>query len=467
MSYYYPQACLKLRILLEDFKLISDASLQRPYEIVVVAKDFTINVGDHKTTDSFTAEIDYKNFPFDPRAIRSCAVVAYIQDMKSIYREDGSLNTIVPKDENAVFAGFVDTDEVTLDDSNQIVRLEGRDFTALLIDQKYDESGPIDQGRPIDQSITSFLAKFKATQQLTVINKTGGTLPTLAQYYPGFGQSHLAGQRNTGTHESYWDIISDMVHKAGLICYIHLSSLVITTPRNLYGTNSDIKFVYGQNIKMLTWKRKLGRLKNFNILVRSRSGKEVIEAKIPEEATPEWCKSFGIQRAQAQVPVLKPDGSLDNTTLHPAPYVSFPIPNISNKDQLIRIGQTVYEDYSRQQLEGSLETYEMLGHSGADERDPSYKVYDLTQLDIGQPLCIEIEKDDLAQISRLRTVGERRHHLEVRGYSPELAAIFAKTLGKFSPRFYTKGYTLSLNQDTGYKLKIEFINIIETTFKNL
>jgi hypothetical protein len=467
MSYFYPQACLKLSILLEDFKLSSDATVQKPYPLQVVARDVTVNINDHKTSDSFSAEIDFKAFPFDPRSIRACGVTVYMQDMKALLKVDGTPNTIVPSDANAVFAGFVDDESISFDDTRRTVHFEGRDFTALLIDQKYKENVPISMNRTLDVIINAFLQTFPATKKIKLINKTGGTLPTLAQFYPDFG-SALAGNRNPGSHESYWEIIQDLAQRAGLICFMHLDQLILTTPRNLYNPNADVKFIYGQNVKSLTFKRKLGRLKNFNVLVRSRSGKNVVTAKIPEEATPTWCQSFGIDRLPAQVPVLKPDGSIDTSQTHIAPYIAFPIPNIANKDRLILIGQSVYEDYSRQQLEGTFETLEMLAHTGIDKQDPNYTEISLAnQLDIGQPLAIEIATDDLDAISRIKDVAARVNYLIRRNYDSDVAFVFAKTLGKFSPRFYTKAFSLSVNQDSGFKLRVEFINIIELSNRNL
>ncbi len=460
MSYWYPQACVKLRILPEDFKLVSDASLQTPYEITVVARNITINVNDHKTSDSFSLDLEYKTFPFDPRTVRYCGVVIYIQDMGSLMNPDGSMNTIQPSPSNAVFAGFVDEDTVSFDETHRTVHFEGRDFTSLLIDQKYKENVPITMNQPLDVAILSFLNTFKATQELKLINKTGAALPTLAEFYPDFS-SPLSGAKNPGRHESYWEIIQDMVSRAGLICYMSLDDLVLTTPRNLYNPDADAKFIYGKNVKSFSFKRKLGRLKNFNIRVRSRVGKTVLQANIPEEATPEWAASYGIERAPAQVPVLKPDGSLDTTQTHVAPYISFPVSNIGNKDQLIRIGQSVYEDYSRQQLEGNLETKDMLAHSATVPQ------IDLTQLEIGQPIALEIDSEDLDQISRFKDVETRTQFLIKRNYPRNVASAFATSMGKFSQRFYTKAYVLSLNQDNGFSLKIDFINIIELKNRSL
>ncbi len=359
-----------------------------------------------------------------------------------------------------------------MDDTNRIVRLEGRDFTSLLIDQKYKEQVPIAEDKPLDVAIRGFLATFPATREIEIVNRTGPAGATITDPLPILGNyakdptSKLANSKNTSAKESYWDIIQGAVNRAGLICYIDLYKLIITTPRNLYDKTKDLKFIYGQNVKSLTFKRKLGRQKGFNIRVRSRSGTEVIQANIPEEATQDWCNSFGIPKEPVRIPVLTDKGVVDTTTSQIAPYITFPIPKIAKKEALVSIGQTVFEDYSRQQMEGGLETHEMVGHAGVTPDDPNWKVYDFTKLDIGQPISIEIEMDDIANISRLATVAERTTYLLQRGYAPEVASIFAESMGKFSPRFFTKSYKV-MTDEGGFRLNIDFINIIETSYRGL
>lgn len=473
MSFYYPRATMGLEVLLEDFSLISDASKQKTYPLIVQPKTVTVNVNDYKTADSFTTELDYKNFPFDPRSIRACGVTIYAQDMQSLTLFDGSDNELIPTKDNIRFQGFVDKDKVSFDDNSGVIHLEGRDYTALLIDQKYKENAPVYMTQPLDRQIQSYLETFPATQKIKIVNLTGGVLPTLGKFYPDFGsakktdalsKSKLAGAKNVGRHETYWEIIQDLVARAGLICYIHLDELIITTPRNLYSPDKDIKFFMGKNLKSLSFERKLGRLKGFNVRVISRFGKKITTASIPEEATPAWCKSFGIERKPVRVPQLKTDGTIDKDNDQPAPYFTFPIPNIASKDQLILIGQTTFEDYSRQQLEGSFETHEMVGHAGTQIGDPNFIAYDLTNLQVGQPLCIEIENDDLNAISRLASTAQRSQYLVQRGYSSEIASIFADTMGKFSPRFFLKGYDMTIDNDGGFKLRVDFVNIIELSY---
>jgi len=508
VSYSYPQSTVELRILPEDFHLVSKAT-DTPYKIHVVARTVTINVNDYKTTDTFSMEIDYKHFPFDPRLIRSCGVVIFLQDMKSLVKDDGSPNTIVPGAPtdlnstipNSVFIGFVDDESIEFDDSKRCVRFEGRDCTGLLIDQKYLANTPIPLSSRLDYAIFDLLQQNPATQNISLVAGDGpdgqpldfADLPTLAQYYPDFG-SPLAGQRNTGAHESYWEIIQDLVARAGLICYMGtgygtdgniVPAIVLTTPKNQHNDSDDIKFIYAINVKNLKLKRKLGRFKGFNIQVRSRVEKEVLIAKIPEEATVDWGVKYGFQYDAATVPsqdanlvaighqnfdpitvpVLKPDGSLDASTTHLAPYITFNVKNISNKDALIKIGETVFEQYSLQTLEGSLETMEMAGRgsnkgAGVDNYN-SGKQYDLTHIKKGQTICMEINTEDLTAISRFASVGSRVSYLLNQGYDRATANVFAQVMGKFSPRFQIKSYSMTLNQDTGFKLSMQFQSIID------
>lgn len=475
MSYYFPQASVTLKVLFEDFQARSQAELQKTYTLEVECKRLNVNGNDYKTSDTFDCEIDYKNFPFDPRTIRACGVTIHIEDMQSVYNSDGSLNKIVPSKQNAVFVGFVDKENINFDDSKRLVKFEGRDLTALLIDEKYAQNTPISLAAPVDVAIGSFLAQFPATKEIKVVNKTGKELPSLAYYYPGFNNgSGLTGSKSPGQHESYWEIIQDIVNRAGLIAYMHLDQLWISNPRTVFNSNNAVKFIYGKNIKSLEFSRKLGRHKGFNVMVRSLAGKDVITAKVPEEAEADWLKAMGLTATAIRVPKLKPDGTLDTTQDQLGPYMSFKIPHIGTHAQLVKIGQKTFEELIRQDLEGSLETNEMLAHSGNSEQDPNYKVYDLTTgttgglpLDVGQPVSIQIEMDDLNKITQLATVAERTRYLIQHGYDKTVASIFAKTLGKTASVFYTKSYQLSLDADSGFKFKLNFINFIDLSNKGI
>lgn len=470
MSVYFPQLCATVRVLWEDFNLKTQASKLVAYSATVQVKSCTVNVNDYKAADTFDMELDYKSFPFDPRAIRSMAVTIHLEDLKKLVDPSTGQHTVIkPTEENIIFTGYADEETITFSESSRTVKISGRDFTALLLDQKYLRGSPITLNQPIDVVIKNILNAFPesgaAVLAQKVVNKTNSkVLPTLAQYHPDFGQK-LAGQKTAGKHETVWEIIQDIVSKAGLICYVHLDQLIISEPRVLYDANAAVRFVYGQNVTNLELKRKIGRQKGFNVQVRCLvpKTKTVLTANIPEEATAEWSKATGVSRIRVQVPQLLPDGGQNEQAKnHDAPFLPFRLTGIGSKTQLVVIGQKIYEELARQEFEGSFDTREMLAHMGKSPDAPNYKQISLvTDLNIGDPISLEIDQGDLHGIQRFDTTEARQHYLQMRGYAEDVAAIFAQTMGQMSTVFYTKAYRFSWSDSDGYKLHVEFLNFLE------
>jgi hypothetical protein len=458
MSIYYPQGSLTLRIRWEDFGETQNLKLQDVYKISAVARRFTVNINDYTQADTFDAEIDYKQFPFDPRAIRSCGVTISVQDMKKVYQTNNALEVIEPNSENTIFQGFADTESIAFDDTKRTVKLEGRDFTSLLIDRKYLNSKPIDLGKPIDVLIGGLLVDLPELELVTVENRTDlETLPTLAEFAPDFNP--LGTSKNTKKDETYWEVIQDIIARAGLIAFIELDKLVISKPRALYNAQKAIQFVYGKNIKNLEYKRKLGRKKNFNVKVRSlaphKKDQPVISAEIPLEATDEWSSSIGVPKERIKIPTINADGSKGQDK--DAPIISFLIPNIYDQKRLVEIGQEIYEELGRQQIEGSFETQEMEAMNGL------LTCFNLIKLRNGTPLKIEIDQGDMLGLAKIKSRSEKAAFLTSRCFDPRVAVALADTLSnpRFHSPFYTKAVQFTLDSDTGFKLKVDFINFIE------
>jgi hypothetical protein len=431
-----------------------------------------VNINDYTQADTFSMELDYKNFPFDPRAIRALGVTIHMEDTK---------DDIVPSAANAVFQGFADEETITLDDNNRIISFEGRDFTALLIDAPYPKSSTIPMTTPLDVLLQSIVSSVPATVDLKIENRTNEELPTLAQFSPDFGS--LSGQKNVRRDDTYWDVIQDLIGRAGLIAYVELDKLVVSKPRTLYSRDQAIQFIYGKNLKKLEFKRKLGRQKGMNIKVMSLDsvGKSVIEALIPEDASIEWCQDIGIPKARIKVPKnqvksfgkdTKKTGITTATNsgtpkanaedLEDAPFLAFRLPNIKSKEQLIKIGEGVFEEIGRQQIEGSMETLEMRqflrNSSGASQ------TVDLLKIRNGTPVAIEIQQQDMVNMSRAKSTEDRVKYLRTVGYEANSAVGIVEALalsaGKTPMVFYTKAARLSLN-DQGFTLAVEFVNFIE------
>lgn len=463
MAVYYPQGVMTLRVVLEDFGETSNAALNNLHIFTVVCKSITVSLNSYREADTFNAEIDFKNFPFDPRTIRSAGVTIHIEDRKKLFQNNNGLNLLKPSVESTVFQGFVDEDAISMDEESRTVKIEGRDFTSLLLDREY-LGKPITLSKPLDQVYVDLLGELPETavngqSGLKVTNLTGEALPVLA----GFSDSKApkSGTKNPRKNRSYWDHIQDLAQKSGLVVYVSLDQLIITKPRNLYSQDRAKLFVYGENLKSLEFKRKLGRQKAVNVRVVSLDfkNKTTIEARIPEQATEAWARDLGVRRAPVTIPSVDAEGN--QLEPKPAPYLTFRLRDITDFNQLVANGESLYEEIGRQQIEGSLQTNEML----ICDKDNNF--FNATKFRIGTPIEIGMDAGDLEGLPKLLASGTPqtqanriKQFLIKRCYDPAIAEAFSQSLTKIKTPFFTKEVEFSLDQESGWSMKIDFINFI-------
>ena len=486
MAVFYPQAALTLRIVWEDFGIsepivgantvLSDEGLKQAqleqklnkiYRFPVLAKNVRVNINDYTKADTFDATIDYKNFPFDPRVIRALGVTVHIEDRGQIFQVNNQLDLLKPSVENTVFQGFADTENISMDETDRTVRIEGRDFTALLIDRQYF-GGPIAHTKPIDKVLEELLAQLPelafnpsnpdARQGLILDNRTGAALPTLSQLYGG--KQPEQEKKNQKRKQSYWDVIQKIISLSGLIAYIELDRLVITKPRNLYNLEGKEKlFIFGKNVTNLDFKRKIGRQKGFNVRVLSVNieDKALIDVKIPEDATQDFVQRLGIKKERIKLPTVKADGTkAENQESKPAPFFTFRIADLKDRDQAVAMGEEIFEEISRQELEGSLTTNEMT----LCETDGK-TIFDATKFRNGTPITIEIDQGDMRDLDMTASKAQIKKFLIKRCYEPAVAEALAASLKKINTPFYTRSVELVVDQEQGFALEVDFINYID------
>lgn len=447
-----------LRVRWEDYGTEKEL-LDEIYELPILARSLTVEINDYTEADTFQCEIDYKSFPFDPRTIRACGVSIHMEDRKKIFNLNNTLSLLEPSEENTVFLGFADEEKITFDDTKRTVRMEGRDFTSLMIDRTY--LGPaIPLSSPIDVIIEKLLAELPETKKMTLDIRIDETLPTLSEIAPDFNP--VTTKKNARSGSSYWDIIQRIIGRAGLIAYVDLDKLVITKPQNLYQKAKILQFFYGKNLSHLEFSRKLGRHKNFNIKVQSLNieKKEVVEALIPEEAT-----DPNIAGPRVKIKTIDSEGQ---KTERDAEFISFRVPDVASKDHLIKIGESIFTELSRQQLEGKLRTKEMEIPQISDVNSTGNPIpVSFHSLRTGTPIQVIITQDDMDKISTLSSINEKKRFLIQRGYTPQVAEAFAQSLNRMSDPFYTKAVRYTLDNDSGFQMEVDFINFIELDNANL
>lgn len=471
MSIFFPQGGITLKVLIEDYKL-GTPNAQSAYSLNIQAKNLTVNINDYTQADTFNCEVDFSQFPFDPRLIRSCSVSIHMQDMKGLTDANGKMKVFKPSTENAIFLGFVDENSIEFNDTTRTVKLEGRDYTSLFIDKKY-LGGPIDLAQPLETILNKFLSEIpeNANAGIKLDNRTGETLPTLGA--SGESLDPKATLKNTAPNSNYWDEIQKLCTRAALIVFIDRDKLVVSKPRILKTENRKTApvFAYGKNLKSLSIKRKLGRLRGFNLIVRSTliGSKKVEVVALPQDGTAEWSKATGIPNETVYQPSISTEGAaVDESAKKPAPAISYSVPGVADIAELIKIGESVYEEMGTQEIEGSFETMEMTVADGQS----APKEFELLKLRNGSPVAVYIDQGDLREITALESPNlskkrdaEIARYLKTRNYPDDVAAAISKSFEtmKYHNVFYTKAVEFSLSADRGFSVKVDFMNFIEAS----
>lgn len=456
MSVAYPQAAVVLRVIWEDFGTEAPA-LQNTYTLEILPKRISVRLNNYREADEFDIEMDYRTFPFDPRLIRSCQVSIHVENMKSLVDENGATRKIKPlapdtgPDHNTVLTGFVDTIEIEHDDDSKMVKMRGRDFTSLYVDTPWTLK-TVSYAQPVDKVIADIIKGLPTTGDIQVENRTGkAELPTLSKVAPDLGE--LSGKRNSQKKENYWEVIQEIAAKSALIIFIELDKLVITDPTVLTEPAKAVNFIYGHNIKNISFERKVGRMKGFNVRVRAIIGKEVKVIDIPRQA-----KTLDIKGRDIMVAKQTSKGTkVQDEKAETAPFMSFAVTDIVDEAALIAQGEKIFIEMSRQQIEGKFTTYEMTSFDG------DKKVIDLTKIRNGAAVSIEINPQDMKEMQRASTPEERMKYLVARNYAPQAAAAIAENFGRFSTPFYVRDVEMSFESERGWKLEVSFINRIEVS----
>jgi len=459
MTISYPQAAVVMRVIWEDFGT-SSPELSQVYTFEVLPKRLSVNLNNYKEADTFDVELDYRVFPLDPRFIRSAQVSIHIENMEKLVDTKGKAVRIQPREpkmgvkHNTVLMGFVDTHSIELNDNSKSVTLKGRDFTSLYADIPWNGKA-ISLSQPVDKVIESIIKTLKTTGDIKVVNQTGfPALPVLSKIAPDLGE--LSGTRGAKKKESVWEVIQEIAAKAALVAYIELDNLILTTPQVLTDPNQAVNFFYGHNLKSLSFERKLGRSKGFNVRVRSIVGKTVLVADIPKDS-----KTLDIGGKDITVVKQNSKGQKVQSEEEPAPFYTFAVANVATKEALVKYGERIFEEMSRQQIEGKFETQDMKSF------DNYRNIIDLTKLRNGAPVSIEISPQDMREMRRVSSDAERLRYLLDRGYQRQAASVIAKNYSKFATPFYARDVSMEFSSETGWRLSVDFINRIETKNKGL
>lgn len=421
-SVYYPRCQATLLVLLEDWKDGSDESL---YEIHVIPRRVEVERNSMLEADVFRMEIDHRDLPLDPRSLRQAHVKVYLDNVTDPSR------TLKRKATNAAFLGWVDEPQVRLEDSGEVVTLEGRDYTGAFLDYVWGAE-PVNTTRPLELVIGGILTVVPGAAKLKVVFTTGASSIIVADR---IGRTKYAPK---GSQDSAWQVIVDLCGLVGLLPVIELDTLHIRSASEFGQTASS--FVYGENVARLTMRKKFAAAKTLQVRVRcwDEQAREAREGTYPTKP----------------LVVSKRIGTDGKVTTEAAPLITHNISGTFSTADLVDMAQQIFERSARQQIEGELETREM--ESLTNDK--------LVRVANGSSLELRIQRGALQRIAGLTDADARR--VLTRGeLAMDPAVVDALLAGRrraedLATRFYVQTARHTWSRDEGYTLSISFISYL-------
>jgi hypothetical protein len=468
----------------------------------IVPKTATWNQNGARTSDQLTLEIPFRDLPFDPRVIRSCAVEYYLGTVtaddfaagqQGITRADVNGNDTANGAEplhvcpdsyvdpngtqrtNLRFEGWVDEwSNDWPEDGEPMISLECRDNLTLLIDQIAPPKLVIAAKDPIDKAVATYLSNFPQCEGLTVEYRPSDEEPptldaSLAKtaFKPELGPSPAKG--GASGELKAWDYITDVCGALGLICRLEGTNLIIQRARTLTSSNTDQRsddpfkprnlpsgtadkrrMIYGRNINQMIVKRKYGKGSPQNVEVRCYMPrrKKTLVARYPTESDKKVVGS------------AKPgDGRNDQK------WLVWRVAGIENEDTLKNIAQTIYESVGRNEITVSISTKNLASFGGSNT-DP-----DILDMRAGDSIDVfvnrDLENDEFSTITTIEQIlliqNKAKEFLMNAGYGADIAQAYADAYSQngFQTTLRVKNSRYDWSTDTGVKISIDAINYVE------
>ncbi len=238
-----------------------------------------------------------------------------------------------------------------------------------------------------------------------------------------------------------WAVWQQCVGMCGLISFIRKDQCIVTLAQDYYSDSNPPRLVWGHNILEMSEARSSDFAgKGVGVTSFDPLTNKTLEAFYPPLGT------SPSKRA------LSTGGKVSDH------YEMFPYTGITDQATLDGLARRIWEERSRQELEGQLSTAEMFADTVGGTS------FDLLTLGPGDAVRVEFEQKDKEALRAIATVEERIAYLTRRGYSDGVAQLIAKDADAFtalSPEFCVKRVTVDLqtSEDSGsMEVQINYCN---------
>lgn len=330
MPVYYPRARVVLQVLWEDW---ADGSREESSTYDVVPRSVTVERNGIREADTWRVELDYQDLPFDPRAVRQMLVASYLDHV-------GAPNARIRVESRRDLAaiGYHDDLSMRLDEGGEVVTIEGRDYTGLLLDHAWGTAS-VDVSRPLSQVLQSVLDAVPAAARLDLYFEGGAERVVLANR---IGKKRWSP---AGRDDDAWTVLVDLCQAAGFLAYVDIDRIVVAPPPTTIPAPAG--FVYGENVSSLDLRRNIAevRTKQVRVVSWDPSAGKATEATFPKKP----------------VVVKKRVDEKGKVKTENAALITFNVSGPWSVRDLEGMAERIYTDRAKEQVEGELRTREMTG----------------------------------------------------------------------------------------------------------
>jgi hypothetical protein len=341
-----------------------------------------------------------------------------------------------------------------------VVELEFQDYTSFFLRAKLPPEGIPDYSQSLQDAwaricdntgylepngSSNIISTVSALRdRLTPVGQLAETgLPSLSSAAaPRFAR--LGARVPTKPNADAWAIWQQCVGMCGLISFIRKDQCIVTLAQDYYSDKNPPRLVWGRNILEMSEARSADLAgKGVGVTSFDPLTNRTLEAFYPPLGT------------AAGKRALSSGGAISDH------YEMFPYTGITDQATLEGLARRIWEERSRQELEGQLSTAEMFVDTMSGDS------FDLLTLGPGDAVRVEFEEKDKEALRSIPSVQGRIAYLTARGYADGVAELIAKDADAIAgapPEFCVKRVTADLQtgEDGGsFDLQINYANRIQ------
>jgi len=416
---------------------------------------------DHNSADSVEITIDVSEGGTDPRLFTNGEVYFYCGTC------DERTQKFQASEQNLLFIGIVVDIKREMDADKRSVTIVAHDYTTLFIKSKpFPATGYPDYSMTLRQAWEHICDRTGAWDVLTQkITSTVQKLKDRIQFVGCDGDTLLGkavaarfrkfGKVQSKSDDDAWAVWQRCVGSLGLLSFIFLDRVIVTTALDYYTASDPPKFIADLNVLELREHRDVNALTGKGVALTSfdPESQTSIEAFWPPRQL-----SAAKNNNKKKRNVAAKKGAPQTAVVKEYDY--FPYPECTDPQVLLLCAQRVYEERSRQELTGELMTHEMAIPA------MSGKEFDLLLLGSGDRIHVEIDAKVLSALTAIPTETGRIKFLTDRAYDPGLARLMVANIGPLTRlpcEFQVRNVrgSLEFSGDGGsFEIHLAFINRI-------